>query len=635
MRSRNWRQHLHSQLSKAQKEAVMHKDGPMMVLAGPGSGKTLVITKRIQYLISHYQILPQRILVITFTRAAANEMKERFWRLAGETLPVSFGTFHSVFFTILKYAYHYSADNILPEHKKYDFIREIITDHELEIDDEADFMRQIIQEISLVKGQMIPLAYYHSGCCGDEVFKEIYRAYEEKLHENRWIDFDDILVYTYELLKEREDIRKAWQQKFPYILIDEFQDINKLQFEIVKMMALPHNNLFVVGDDDQSIYRFRGSKPELMLGFTKSYPDAEKILLDTNYRSDREIIKAAGNLIVHNSERFSKKIMAQSAQPGEVEFAIYKNQWAENEAVIADIKKQVQRGVPYQEIAILFRTNIQPRMLMRQLMNHNIPFIAKDKIPNLYEHWIARDIFTYIRIAQGSRERKDFLKIINRPKRYIGRESLEELSVAFDVWMEYYKEQPWIAERIDRLEYDIRMLAMMKPYAAVNYIRGGIGYDDFCREYAKYRHIREEELLEVLDELQESAKEYQSYDAWFLHMEEYKEELERQAKEQKQQPDGVTLATLHSAKGLEYDVVYLVDVNEGIMPYKKAVLEQDIEEERRMFYVGMTRARHRLSISSVQEYNGKKSEISRFVAEAGREEQRQENRGSIKKQHKK
>ena len=229
MRSRNWRQHLHSQLSKAQKEAVMHKDGPMMVLAGPGSGKTLVITKRIQYLISHYQIPPQRILVITFTRAAANEMKERFWRLAGETLPVSFGTFHSVFFTILKYAYHYSADNILPEHKKYDFIREIITDHELEIDDEADFMRQIIQEISLVKGQMIHLAYYHSGCCGDEVFKEIYRAYEEKLHENRWIDFDDILVYTYELLKEREDIRKAWQQKFPYILIDEFQDINKIQ----------------------------------------------------------------------------------------------------------------------------------------------------------------------------------------------------------------------------------------------------------------------------------------------------------------------------------------------------------------------------------------------------------------------
>lgn len=610
-----------SSFNKPQSEAITHGKGPALILAGPGSGKTLVITQRVKNLIEKQHIRPSNILVITFTKAAATQMKERFTILMGEgRYPVTFGTFHAVFFSVLKNAYHYTAQNIIREEKKYQILYDIIHRMELEYEDEQEFMSGVLSEISLVKNEGIDLAHYYAKNCAADIFRKIYQQYEAGKQRAGLIDFDDMLVYTYELFRERKDILALWQKQYPYILIDEFQDINKLQFEIVKMMALPHNNLFVVGDDDQSIYRFRGSKPELMLGFTKSYPDAEKILLDTNYRSDREIIKAAGNLIAHNSERFSKKIMAQSAQPGEVEFAIYKNQWAENEAVIADIKRQVQRGVPYQEIAILFRTNIQPRMLMRQLMNHNIPFIAKDKIPNLYEHWIARDIFTYIRIAQGSRERKDFLKIINRPKRYIGRESLEELSVAFDVWMDYYKEQPWIAERIDRLEYDIRMLSMMKPYAAVNYIRGGIGYDDYCRKYAKYRHIREEELLEVLDELQESAKEYQSYEAWFLHMEEYKEELERQAKEQKQQPDGVTLATLHSAKGLEYDIVYLVDVNEGIMPYKKAVLEQDIEEERRMFYVGMTRARHRLSISSVQEYNGKKSEISRFVAEAGRAE---------------
>lgn len=608
-----------SSFNKPQSEAITHGKGPALILAGPGSGKTLVITQRVKNLIEKQHIRPSNILVITFTKAAATQMKERFTILMGEgRYPVTFGTFHAVFFSVLKNAYHYTAQNIIREEKKYQILYDIIHRMELEYEDEQEFMSGVLSEISLVKNEGIDLAHYYAKNCAADIFQKIYQQYEAGKQRAGLIDFDDMLVYTYELFRERKDILALWQKQYPYILIDEFQDINKLQFEIVKMMALPHNNLFVVGDDDQSIYRFRGSKPELMLGFTKSYPDTKKILLDTNYRSDREIIKVAGKLIAHNSERFSKKIMAQSAQPGEVEFAIYKNQWAENEAIIADIKRQVQRGVPYQEIAILFRTNIQPRMLMRQLMNHNIPFIAKDKIPNLYEHWIARDIFTYIRIAQGSRERKDFLKIINRPKRYIGRESLEELSVAFDVWMDYYKEQPWIAERIDRLEYDIRMLSMMKPYAAVNYIRGGIGYDDYCRGYAKYRHIREEELLEVLDELQESAKEYQSYEAWFLHMEEYKEELERQAKEQKQQPDGVTLATLHSAKGLEYDIVYLVDVNEGIMPYKKAVLEQDIEEERRMFYVGMTRARHRLSISSVQEYNGKKSEISRFVAEAGR-----------------
>ena len=608
-----------SSFNKPQSEAITHGKGPALILAGPGSGKTLVITQRVKNLIEKQHIRPSNILVITFTKAAATQMKERFTILMGEgRYPVTFGTFHAVFFSVLKNAYHYTAQNIIREEKKYQILYDIIHRMELEYEDEQEFMSGVLSEISLVKNEGIDLAHYYAKNCAADIFRKIYQQYEAGKQRAGLIDFDDMLVYTYELFRERKDILALWQKQYPYILIDEFQDINKLQFEIVKMMALPHNNLFVVGDDDQSIYRFRGSKPELMLGFTKSYPDTKKILLDTNYRSDREIIKVAGKLIAHNSERFSKKIMAQSAQPGEVEFAIYKNQWAENEAIIADIKRQVQRGVPYQEIAILFRTNIQPRMLMRQLMNHNIPFIAKDKIPNLYEHWIARDIFTYIRIAQGSRERKDFLKIINRPKRYIGRESLEELSVAFDVWMDYYKEQPWIAERIDRLEYDIRMLSMMKPYAAVNYIRGGIGYDDYCRGYAKYRHIREEELLEVLDELQESAKEYQSYEAWFLHMEEYKEELERQAKEQKQQPDGVTLATLHSAKGLEYDIVYLVDVNEWIMPYKKAVLEQDIEEERRMFYVGMTRARHRLSISSVQEYNGKKSEISRFVAEAGR-----------------
>lgn len=347
---------MHSQLSKAQKEAVMHKDGPMMVLAGPGSGKTLVITKRIQYLISHYQIPPQRILVITFTRAAANEMKERFWRLAGETLPVSFGTFHSVFFTILKYAYHYSADNILPEHKKYDFIREIITDHELEIDDEADFMRQIIQEISLVKGQMIPLAYYHSGCCGDEVFKEIYRAYEEKLHENRWIDFDDILVYTYELLKEREDIRKAWQQKFPYILIDEFQDINKIQYEIVKMLAGETKNLFIVGDDDQSIYKFRGARPELMLNFPKDFENTRQVILNRNYRCGEEIVQVAEDIISYNTKRFEKKMQAREDAASMVEVRTFKDHYEENKHIIYTIKEEMAKKTPLSQIAILYRT---------------------------------------------------------------------------------------------------------------------------------------------------------------------------------------------------------------------------------------------------------------------------------------
>lgn len=604
-------------LNTPQSEAVSHGKGPALVLAGPGSGKTLVITQRVKNLIEEQRVHPSNILVITFTKAAARQMKERFCKMTGqESYPVTFGTFHAVFFSVLKNAYHYNAQNIIREEQKFQFLREIMNRMELEYEDEQEFMSTVLSEISLVKNEGIDLEHYYAKNCGVDIFRRVYREYEKKMQRAGLLDFDDMLVYTYELFRERKDILALWQRQYSYILVDEFQDINRLQFEIVKMMALPQNNLFVVGDDDQSIYRFRGAKPELMLNFKKAYPKAKEILLDVNYRSGSGIIQAAQSLIGHNSQRFSKKIRANEEGEGLVSFVQYKNQWEENEAVLANIKNQVRKGVPYREMAVLFRTNVQPRMLMRQFMNHNIPFVARDKIPNLYEHWVAKDIFTYIRIAQGSRERKDFLKIMNRPKRYIGRESLEELSVAFDVWIDYYKEQPWIAERIDRLEYDIRMLSGMKPFAAMNYIRNGIGYDEFCREYAQYRHIKAEELLEILDELQESAREYQSYDAWFLHMEEYREELERQARAQQYHPDGVTLATLHSAKGLEYEIVYIVDVNEGVMPYKKAVLDADVEEERRMFYVGMTRAKRELHLSSVQEYNGKKTEVSRFIRES-------------------
>lgn len=605
-------------LNTPQSEAVSHGRGPALVLAGPGSGKTLVITQRVKNLIEEQGVNPSNILVITFTKAAARQMKERFGLLMGEgRYPVTFGTFHAVFFSVLKHAYHYTAQNVIREEQKFQFLQEIMNRMELEYEDEREFMSGVLGEISLVKNEGIDLEHYYAKNCGADIFRRIYREYEKRMQRAGLLDFDDMLVYTYELFRERKDILALWQKQYPYILIDEFQDINRLQFEIVKMMALPQNNLFVVGDDDQSIYRFRGAKPELMLNFKKSYSLAKEILLDVNYRSSSGIIQAAQRLIAHNSERFSKNIRGQEKGEGVVAFSQHKNQWEENEAVLANIKKQAEKGIPYREMAVLFRTNIQPRMLMRQLMNHNIPFVAKDKIPNLYDHWVAKDIFTYIRIAQGSRERKDFLKIMNRPKRYIGRESLEELSVAFDVWMDYYKEQPWIAERIDRLAYDIKMLSGMGPFAAMNYIRNGIGYDDFCREYAEYRHIKAEELIEILDELQESAREYKSYDAWFLHMEEYKEELEKQARAQQYNPDGVTLATLHSAKGLEYEIVYIVDVNEGVMPYKKAILDSDVEEERRMFYVGMTRAKRELYLSAVQEYNGKKVELSRFLQEAG------------------
>mgnify|MGYP003217888052 CR=1 FL=1 len=598
----------------SQTRAIHHKNGPMLVLAGPGSGKTLVITERTKYLIEECGIDPAQILVITFTKAAATEMKRRFQRKMNRLCPVTFGTFHAVYFAILKHAYNYSADNIAREEQRYQCMREIIAKEHLTYEDETEFITSLLGEISLVKNSGIEIANYYSKNCAETVFRKVYRQYHEFLYKNRLIDFDDMLVYTKELFEQRADILAAWQNKYRYILIDEFQDINRIQYDIIKMLAGERKNL--LGDDDQSIYRFRGAKPEIMLHFKDDYPEAETVLLDVNYRSVKNIVTSAGYLIGHNKERFQKKIEAADQGDIPVEWQLFESQRKENARIIWDIQEAVEKGAKYEEFAVLFRTNTQPRLLMEQLMEYNIPFRTRDTVPNLYEHWIAKDIFAYIRIALGSRERRDFLQIMNRPKRYISRESLDEETVAFDVWEWYYEEQPWVAKRIEKLEGDIRMLERLSPYAAINYIRKAIGYDEFCTEYADYRRIKADDLFDVLDELLDAAREYKTYDAWFDHIENYTKELQEFYRVQNQNPNSVALATLHSAKGLEYENVYIIDVNEGVMPYKKAVLEPEVEEERRMFYVGMTRAKKNLHLFSVKQLNHKDAEISRFIKEA-------------------
>ena len=611
--------------NKSQIQAITHGEGPCLTLAGPGSGKTAVITERVKYLITELRVKPANILVITFTKAAATEMKERFYKLMSECTgeqvgfgqyPVTFGTFHAVFFQILKHAYNYNANNIIKEEQKYACMRDLVIKQRLEFEDEAEFVTSVLGEISMVKNTGVDLAHYYSTNCATEVFRRLYSQYHEYLYTHKLIDFDDMLVYTYELFKERADILGAWQRKYQYILIDEFQDINKIQYDIVKMLAALEHNLFVVGDDDQSIYRFRGAKPEIMLHFFDDFPKGKRCLLDTNYRSQANIVKASLNLIGNNKERYKKQFKASLPAAAEVEYGLFKTQREQNMRIIRDIHDRIERGGKYEEFAVLFRTNTQPRVLMEQFMEYNIPFCAKDSIPNIYEHWIAKDLFAYIRIAQGSRQRSDFLQIMNRPKRYISRESLDDEQVAFDVWEWFFEDQPWVAKRIQQLEHDIKMLERMNPYAAINYIRRGIGYDEFLKEYADYRRIREDDLFDVIEELHASAKEYNNFDAWFLHIEEYAEELEKIRMQKQEQREGVVLATLHSAKGLEFDHVYIVEVNEGIMPYKKATLDQEIEEERRLFYVGMTRARKDLHLFSTQQVNHKDAEVSRFIGEA-------------------
>ena len=602
--------------NKEQEEAITHKGGPLMVLAGPGSGKTLVITYRVKWLIENAGVHPSNILVITFTRAAAEEMKKRFFMFDGMAdTPVTFGTFHSIFFMILRYAYRYTAANIIREDVKRRYIKEMTENMELEIEDENEFLSGIINEISYVKGEMMSLSYYHSNNCSDELFAQIYEGYEKRLREENLIDFDDMLVFCYELLKERDDIRTLWQNKFQHILIDEFQDINKVQYEIIRMLAGKGDHLCIVGDDDQSIYRFRGARPEIMLGFEKDYPEAKKVILNTNYRCSEEIVEGAEHLISHNTKRFPKNMQAARGSKVPITFRNLKDAGEECTDILKGIRFYYKKGIPLEDMAVIFRTNTQPRLLVGRLMEYNIPFQMRDVIPNIFDHWIARNILTYIKLAMGNRDRKLFLQVMNRPKRYISRSMITEPQVDLKKLKQQTFGKKWLYEKIDKLEMDLYLLRKMEPYAAIQYIRNGIDYEDYMNEYAQFRRMNPDDLEEVLNQIQESAKEYHSFEEWFAYIESYGEELRKQMEAGRQQKSGVTLTTMHSSKGLEYEVVFVMDINEGVTPHKKAVKEADLEEERRLFYVAVTRAKTYLFLYSVKELYQKDAQISRYIGE--------------------
>lgn len=566
-------------------------------------------------MIEEYDVEPAKILVVTFTKAAAAEMKERFLNLMGGTYtPVSFGTFHAVFFTILKYAYHFNAGNIVREEQKRQYFREIINDLDLEPEDEKDFIAEIISEISYVKGERLNIEHYYSIHCPEDIFRRIYEAYEKKMRQAGLIDFDDMLLFCHELLVKRPDICKIWQNKFEYILIDEFQDINQIQYDIVKLLAKPQDNLFIVGDDDQSIYRFRGAKPEIMLNFQKDFKQAETILLDINYRCGGTILKAAQRLITNNKKRFQKEIHPFYKQGELVQINSFHDLSEQNEMIVKKILDYHKKGIPFSKMAVLFRTNTQPRALLTKLMEYNIPFHAKDTIPNIYEHWIAKDLDAYMKLAGKNRERSLFLRVMNRPNRYISRNAVQGTMVSLQELKNYYGDKKWMIDRIEKMEYDLERLKSMPPFACIEYIRKAVGYDDYLSEYADYRRISTEELNDVLEELKESARGCEKKEDWFRHQEEYKKELKAKSKEQ-DYVDSVAMMTMHSAKGLEFDTVFIPDANEGITPHHKALLEDDMEEERRMFYVAATRARNHLHIYFTKERYNKEMQPSRFVGE--------------------
>lgn len=603
-----------------QKEAILHMEGPMLVLAGPGSGKTTVIIHRVKRLTEEEGIDPHRILVITFTKAAAEEMRERYARIS-QKRGVLFGTFHSVFFRILRRAYGYTLEQVIQEDEKKAALRKIIQEGGFFVSDEEEYMGQFFLQFSRMKNELMTLAEFEPEDIAKEEFIYLAKAYASYKRRVEKLDFDDMLTECYELLRNNEGERTYWQERFLYILADEFQDVNQAQYACLKLLAAPRNNLFVVGDDDQSIYGFRGAKPDFMLQFPKEYPNAERVILHTNYRSTSRIIRLSEQVIAGNINRFTKGMRGIGEQGEKVSVFVAEDGAEEAEKTADRICRLVEYGIPYSEIAVIYRTNVQGGAFARALYSKGIPYWLRDGGSNIYEHWIAKDLQAYLFLAENRESDTALLRILNKPKRYLSKELMAEaermpygLLQSLAVCPSLKK---WQAEPLQRLEEDLLQIGRRKPYEALRYIRNVTGYNDYLVDYAGYRKANLPHLMEIADEITETAKNTEDFREFGKRLEEMSHQMQEQVGQKRRISDAVTLTTFHSAKGLEFDAVFLPSLAEGIIPYEKSKDVASIEEERRLFYVGLTRAKERLYLSYTKKRYDKQMKPSRFLGEMG------------------
>lgn len=594
-------------------------DGPAMVLAGPGSGKTTVITHRIKNLIEKAEVRPENILVVTFTKAAAISMQKRFSTLmnGGKGRPVTFGTFHSVFYKILRKSRRYEATEILSERQKTDYIREIIGRYGISSNDISELSQNIINDIGNIKGNMLNAQEYEPSCCKKEDFIKVYNAYNLELKKDGNMDFDDILRECYLLLCENHTILEQWRELYKYILIDEFQDINRIQMNIIELLASPLNNIFVVGDDDQSIYGFRGARPEIMIEFKDYYPEAELIVLDVNYRSTQSIINVAGRVIENNKTRLDKCAHANNDKDFQPDIRKFRNQVEELKFVVSKIKEYENQGISLSEMAILVRNNSQIQEISSFLKNRKIEAESGKYRSNVYNGMVAKDILSYVRGAlkfDGTYFNEDLIYVLNKPQRYISRQVVLSVNMNISAVRRIYSKNI-----IDSFLFHIEMIRKLPPQAALSYIRKGAGYEEYLRLYAIENNIPMSGLLKQLEQLVQECSKFNTLEQWINSIDSA-QNSEGQNFGKKSSGEGgtnnrINIMTMHGSKGLEFKVVFIVDANQGIIPTSKALRERDFEEERRLFYVAITRAIDYLNVYAVEERLGCPIEVSMFVEE--------------------
>ena len=604
-------------LDKNQLKAVKANERNVLVVAAPGSGKTTVIINRIKYLVDEVGVYPSNIIVITFTKAAALNMKNRYINTFHKESSPFFGTFHGLFYKIL--LREGANINIIEGYITNKIIEGVLRKYSDEVNE--DRVKEAVNNISLFKTSGENINDFKPSIAKD-IFMECYDAYDKYKKENNLWDFDVLTIKVLELFKNNKRIREGYKRVFKYILVDEFQDCDDLQIEFLKLMTEgEENSLFAVGDEDQCIYSFRGSKPEYMVSFDKTFKSAKKYYLHINYRSNKNIIESSKKVISFNKERNKKDIQWYKDKDGIILCKGVYDERIQGDEISGKIRAFYNKSsYRYKENIVLYRTNMEAMSVIDSFIRNKIPFTLLDKEYNFFNHFICKDLLSYLSLAMNPYDREAFINIINKPFRYVSKTSIAYIREykyekdTFDILIEKDDTPPFQRKKLDELKRDFNYIKKSSLSSGIQYIVTDMGYIDYLKTYTERFGGNIEDLEEIVEEFKMSASSFKTIFEFFEHVDEVGKKIEESKRNKTD--DRVLLSTIHGVKGMEFKNVFLINCNEDTMPHSSSK-EENIEEERRLFYVGITRAIDNLFLFVPKMRKGKFRDASRFIEEGG------------------